>query len=157
MSSATTSNAKYTWERNGRKEKFNSVKDAVRRILRVNEDARNSDTVLEHTFWTDVQGLDLNNRDDFMKKANSSTISRSRRRIQNDENLHFPTEPKQLFKRISNGDFSFDDVVEHYKIKKPRVIEKYVGYIENRVKSGEMTEEEAEEHLGLDVDLDTEE
>lgn len=138
---------KYEWERNNHTEKFENAKEVVRRILEVNEDARNDDAVLQHIFWTEVQGLDLNDRDEYSEKAvNHNTIKRSRQEIQNQKHEFFPTKPEVIFKRCRNGGFTAEHVAEYYKFKKPDVIEDFLGYVDRRVKDGDLTEEEAEKN-----------
>ena len=140
---------KYEWERkNGRTEKFKNAREVVRRILEVNKEARNNDAVLQHIFWTEVQGLDLNERKNYTDKAvNHNTIKRHRQRIQNNDHEFFPTDPEVIYKRCRLGNFTAEHVSEYYKFKNPTVIENFLDYINRRVEDGDITEEEAEKYF----------
>lgn len=139
---------KYEWEMsNGYTYQFKTISEMLKKIMQHIEETRNDDAKLRHVVWKRVQDLDLNEWEDFQKTINAESIRRARQQIQSDLE-YIPTEPSVLYQR----GYTLEEVQEYYEIKKPQIPHKYLDYLGEKVKDGEITEEELEEKYIGDIE-----
>lgn len=138
----------YEWNRyEDYTEEFDRIYDLVERVMEVREPTRNDDQELEDFIWDNVQEIDWTDRKERRKRIKSSTIRRRRSAIQSEGRL-LPTEPEILFHRK----FSPEEVADCYGIAKPQLINKYMKYLIERVKDGELTIPQLERRFDTNLD-----
>ena len=93
----------------------------VERLLEKYQRARNDDTFLMLKFWEEMQLIEIKVPEEqigMMCKAES--ITRARRRLQNQEHKLLPTDPQVLVRRRVN-----EEVLREFYSEEPSIIELY--------------------------------
>lgn len=92
--------SRYSIEFMGVEHSFKTLHDLMRGVLEKREEARNSDDVLYHTIWRDVQGLNLNSRDEFCDRIPRGKIDSVREEVQVEMVVFPPTTAEVVKKRF---------------------------------------------------------
>ena len=82
---------------------YETLHDVVEAVLDKREEARNSDEVLCHTFWTKVQDLDLNRYEDYSERLDRGTLLGVRDEFQVQRGVYPPTDPEIVVKRYKES------------------------------------------------------
>jgi len=116
---------KYSIDFHGVEHVYETFHDLMKAVLKNRPKARNSEDVLLHTIWTDVEGRDLNDREEFCQRFERGTVLRIRDEVQLDRLQYPPTDPDVLEKRYSQSTKAYrvfgslegfvDDVMEFYR------------------------------------------
>lgn len=94
---------RYSIELVGIEHEFETFHDLVKGILKKREAARNSEDVLCHIIWTEVQDLDLNNIDEFSERLGRGKIAREMDEVQVQKCFCPPTDPEVLVDRFKSS------------------------------------------------------
>jgi hypothetical protein len=95
--------ARYSIRFHGVEHGYETLHDVVEAVLDKREEARNSDEVLCHTFWTEVEDLDLNRYEDYSERLDRGTLLGVRDEFQVQRGVYPPTDPEIVVKRYKES------------------------------------------------------